>query len=686
MGKTCLKYVLQGKSAPKRYQSTNVQGETTRVIRHSSFSSESESSDWVDLTFDKLVEQLASVTVQHLQHEGFNVEESLPELGDSNCPINKAEEGMPEEKVKILSEQSVHDQRARVEETSILCNLKNYVSYETELCNESNAAEREREFEHIFFTDCGGQPQFLEVLPAFIKGGTVIMVVIKLSEGLHKIPSFSFHVDDKDKSIPGSYTQLTNLEMIESVACSVSAYKTDESHETKPYLLIVATHIDKVHFSSDTSKLNALNKTLDGTLESIRENCIEYDELSRSIAFPINAINDKANMASKIRESIKRKVIGCKIKIPICWHMFEVNVKAYCEKKERRVLSLDECIQIGSNKDVCVPEEKIREVLVHYDRLNLYHYFPSVLPNFIITDMQLLPELVSNLLKVSFVKTQFLPQGVPPGSQLKLKNEGLFTKPVLEACIKFSLQNEKEIGFDIEQIIILLRHLSIIGKVSNDEYFMPSALEICGETKLNNLKQKYLLHFDPLLFLPKMKLIPQGFFTSLVVHCLNKKNNTFTSNPSTQQYRNTVSLKYLNGVGSVLLICRKHWIELCYSGENPNDAYHIQETIYKSFSTVCEVLPYDYSKFEFSYGFLCVLPKSKEHNDPLQHACELTSSQILSVTCLQDHIGTSTIHEDRRKSSWLSNSSKSSFHVLMNINYIFLEFAQLVLTIHSLAK
>ena len=506
--------------------------------------------------------------------------------------------------------------------------------------------ENNKSVKHIYYTDCGGQPQLLELLPAFIKGGIVLMVVLKLNEDLDRVPE--------------NYTTLTNLEIIETITSTVSVYKTKESGENKPHLLIIGTNADRIFFTLD-SRIKKLNEILSST------NCsfIKHTEQRCDIVFPMNRTGDRANSASLIRDRITQSIICCEV--PIQWHCFTIHVASYCEKVGRKVLSIQECIDIGLNSEICLTKDQVEEALLHYDRANLYMYFPKILPDFVITDPQVLVTWVSELVECSSTETD-----------TRLRFEGVMTKDaLLHMCMK-SVET-LEINFGAEQLISLFNHLNMLIKIRGDEYFIPNAL---GNLVLNSptpqftshfysnldsLRSKFTSHFDPLLLLPKTRLVPQGFFASLISHLLNRvETNSFawpTLDSSQKQYSNAVVMRYTGGMSSgglVLIINNKSWLEVCYDGTSPKDANFIQETVFNLIPSVCDTLNYDHEKVGFSHGFVCVLDSRKP-----QHACKVNSfAYPVSFECQLSGENSNNHGTQKRMTSWLFNPGMYIFILL----------------------
>ena len=70
-----------------------------------------------------------------------------------------------------------------------------------QLVEKSQGSKRFLELQWIHFIDSGGQPQFHEVLPAFIRNTTATIFVMKLSERLDEHPVIKYY--DKNGQVCG---------------------------------------------------------------------------------------------------------------------------------------------------------------------------------------------------------------------------------------------------------------------------------------------------------------------------------------------------------------------------------------------------------------------------------------------------------------------------------------------------
>ena len=97
--------------------------------------------------------------------------------------------------------------------------------------------------------DSGGQPQFLEILPRFISGIDLAIVVTNLSESLDQYPISYFYGKDGKSVGEGEPSKLTNELMLRQFLQMVVSY-TQEKRQI--LFIIVGTHRDLEHTCKKT--------------------------------------------------------------------------------------------------------------------------------------------------------------------------------------------------------------------------------------------------------------------------------------------------------------------------------------------------------------------------------------------------------------------------------------------------
>ena len=370
----------------------------------------------------------------------------------------------------------------------------------------------------IHVLDSGGQPQFADISRVFIHGNLVNIIVLKLTERLDDVPAFSYSIDGKQLSQP-AVLQMTYIQLIQSFVRSIvsskyTVYKGIQKKYMKPLFFIVGTYLDHIYgvkrFFKPIETLQEKNRQLVHALREYKEHLVFYNECSEELIFPVNNLCRWSR--EKISSDIRRRITcsikpAAPIKIPIRWYLFEIKVKEESLKVAHGMVTLDTCEQIGIK--LGMGKQEVSQCIEYLNSFNLFLYFP-VLPHVVFTNPQYLLDMVTSLIRVSFIDypNALLAKGfvLPPGTQRELKRKGLFSEQLLDyLCLEF-IPNV----FTKDNLIDLLQCLFIIAPVRKTApplYFLPSALPtyLPSETE----KKKFSQTCEPLLILFKNKVLPQ---------------------------------------------------------------------------------------------------------------------------------------------------------------------------------
>ena len=372
--------------------------------------------------------------------------------------------------------------------------------------------------------DSGGQPQFADISRVFIHGNVINIIVLKLTQRLNDKPTFAYSINGKELTQP-AVLQMTYIQLIQSFVRSIVSAKYTLSKrliEIKPLFLLIGTYHDHTHgikgFLKSIEPLAEKNRQLVHALREYKEHLVFYNEHNEELIFPVNNMCklDREKISSDIRHHITNSNKLIPIKIPIRWYMFEVKVKEESLKVSHGMVTLDTCEQIGIKLGMA--KQEVSQCIEYLNSLSLFLYFP-VLPHVVFTNPQYLLDIVTSLVRVSFVDypRELLAKGVilPPDMQRKLRREGLFSEELLHYL---SLEFIPDL-FTNDHLIQLLQYLFIIAPVKKSSapirYFLPSGLPPLhlSEEEKRELTQTC----EPLVLLFKNKMIPQVI--CFLLHC-----------------------------------------------------------------------------------------------------------------------------------------------------------------------
>ena len=207
-----------------------------------------------------------------------------------------------------------------------------------QLVEKSEGSKRFLELQWIHFIDSGGQPQFHEVLPAFIRNTTATIFVMKLSERLDEHSVIEYY--DINGQICGKPYRhaLSNDQMLQ--CCIRTIHSQQSTKEGKHKTLVVGTHRDLESLCSE-SQAEKNRKLVDMLTPSLQDQLIFYRPFT-DVIFPINAKSPNEQdhqVCDTIRKQIENKKCAPPHKIPIGWFFtrtrhYQVS-KRRCDQQER---------------------------------------------------------------------------------------------------------------------------------------------------------------------------------------------------------------------------------------------------------------------------------------------------------------------------------------------------------------
>ena len=405
-----------------------------------------------------------------------------------------------------------------------------------ELLKQGHASDELTKVQWIHFTDTGGQPQFRELLPSVVHSISMIMHVLRLSEELDKHPSIEFYEQGKACCNPLE-SALTNEQILQQtvrsiqVQSSLEATKADEGMDTKgrrPKIIVVGTHRD---LESQCSETRAQKNTRILKLLSPFLNDVLCNGLDDTI-FSMNAVNpDDADkkVISKIRSEVTKlfKVCG-EYKIPVAWFLLEQDIRKFADDQHRGVVSFKECLDIA--KSLTIHFGALIAALSYFHQLNVFLYYPSLLPNVVFCNPQVLLNIISLLVSYSYkLRSGGSLEDVLDGRWFRFRDQGLVTVGMLEherfkTCFVPDL-------FSPTELIKLLQHLFIAVPINSSkvatlssEFFVPCLLPILSPAEFQQHSQLFPPGSPHILLVFPSGCVPNGIFSNIIVRLRSKHN------------------------------------------------------------------------------------------------------------------------------------------------------------------
>ena len=593
-GKTTLMHRLFGKEPPSLRHSTPLAEAAVRAISRKTVGTDQFS--WFRVTPDELMGMLGGALKAGVPMEGRKLPSGIA-------------------RVAVIREP--HDQKG------VSSSKKELV----QLVERSQGSKRFLELQWIHFIDSGGQPQFHEVLPAFIRSITTTIFVMKLSERLDEHPVIKYY--DKNGQICGKpfHHALSNEQMLQCcVRTILSRLSRPEEHSKT---LIVGTHRDQESSCSE-SRTAKNRKLIDMLMPSLQDQLVHY-RLGTEVIFPINAKKPKEQdyqVCVEVRKQIEdKKNAPPPCKIPIGWFLLEQDI---IKASKGGVISRTECLGIAALLNI--NGEALTAALQYFDDLHIFLYYPSVLPELVFSNPQILLDKVTELVHFSYSLHICNPPGVIEGVRQQKQNKGkataFFSKLVhfrpshsseslpvpLEGkwlqfrdkgIVTLEMLQDKRFSahyipdlFTPADLIKLLQHLLIVAPLSDTEYFMPSLLQMTSPDELVKKLPAPYSSVPPLLVHFPAGCAQNGVFCVLVVYLLSKCHWKFAKGTLECVSRNCICFQLPDTPVSIALVDSFSFFK--FSVEAPDPMYpkvcpKIREAIFSGVGAAARVLKYSNS-------------------------------------------------------------------------------------------
>ena len=381
----------------------------------------------------------------------------------------------------------------------------------------------------VQFIDSGGQPQFLELLPAFIQDVSVVLYAINLSESLNHCPMIYFYGKDSQPVGNPYKSPSSHKQVLEQ--CVRAAHARD----FRPHLFVVGTHHDEEDKCSETKggKGDVIKQMVNSEY-LICKNGVD-------VIWDMNGANPDSydqKVAGELRHAI---VDHCNDEatpsLPIKWFGLEMQIK---HTAVRGVISLHRCLQLA--RSLGMDEQALEAALLHMVKYNLllwYHNVPS-LRNIVFCDPQVILNIISDLVqcKHELAGGEVLGiAGVKNAWCSKFRDHGIVSTDFL--YVNRFEKHFLDDAFNVEHFTALMCHLFIMVPLEGGDYLMPALLDPLSPESI----RRHNASAQPLLLHLQNDLVPFGLFSCLVSSIQTECSVLEVNKVPVCLYRNCVSFK-----------------------------------------------------------------------------------------------------------------------------------------------
>ena len=492
-GKTCSTEVILGRDPPQYRVSTPVAQRPVKLSR-----AQAQESNWEVLTEESIQDAIAKIiqslgielpTPVEVEPIATTADEGAAQIASAHThtsTTNPQPQPLPTaaqtSDQQFRDTESTHQKEATSAKVRTLPLASSVEEKLLKLIDKTKAGGEIPRFEWVYFVDSGGQPQFHEILPVFLKGASICIYVQKLSERLDEYPLVEYY-DNKSQLVGKPYrSTYTNEQIFQHCTRTMHSHRSKAGKGKAPKILILGTHADLEHDCSETREAKN-QKLLEVLQPSFRDDIIYYGQDQKQVIFPLNAKEPgeaEHQLAKQIRELILCKGSHIPDKIPLCWYVLEQALQEMARRQGRVVLTREECF--AAALQLHLDEKSFMAALEHLDGLNILSYYRNILPEVVFTDTQVLLDKATELVRYSHQLKVEPKAGVAfKGEWEKFRDYGLVTTEFLSAFKSHYIPGI----FTATELIKLFRELLMVADLNDSEFFMTSLLQNLDREEVN---------------------------------------------------------------------------------------------------------------------------------------------------------------------------------------------------------
>ena len=370
----------------------------------------------------------------------------------------------------------------------------------------------------MYFIDSGGQPQFQQLLRAFMQHTNLNIFVLRLCDKLSDHPTVEYY-DERGICVSSTPSLLTNKEILQRCA---QATQTDQDGDSK--LLIVGTHRDLEKQCNGETRNGKNEELLELLTPSLERHLMYFTSDGSELIYPLNTKDpneDDKKLTAELCQaiwSVKDSLVAQKI--PLRWLVFHQEIQTLSKNKNVVALSFQECSQVAIRLHMM---DDTKAALQFFSDLNVILYYPSVLPNVVFTNPQCILEIISEIVRcVAFDRKKH-----SNSMLVRANNEGIISKKLFEYVKIESPKIHKEEMIDSKDFISLMVHLGIASKCEDkDEYFMPTLLNTLDTQEVLDILTLSSNPIVPMALYNEKGWFKWGSFTFLITLLLSSKQWT----------------------------------------------------------------------------------------------------------------------------------------------------------------
>ena len=530
------------------------------------------SSSWSEVTENDEIEEVATLctsVIQHRPHQRRHGGGSGSPTVITTQPVASA--------VAVFSPESVtsdHFSTISSEYKKLITETEEYI-VDTFLLpalrhvERGQVSTRQSEVEaRLHVWDCGGQPVFLDVLPAFMTSRTLFMLFFNASNNLQG--NCKNVINKQGHTVLSGERNITQLDLMLQWMASIHATLADKTTNGRipkyPRIIPIGTHGDDPTVAGTKGEILAdLSSHFKGkAFASLVWNGVVVD--NTTAGQEMNEDPAYEYIRRQVCEYVKSSLT---VRTPVAWVLFRKILQKIAE--DSPVLSYGQAAVVGN---ICgIPPHAIPSVLIFYHELGvvLYYAFIESLNNHIIANPQWLIQQLGKLLALEGLEC------VPNQPMWSLLREkGILVQHLYELV----WQNSE---VKPEALVDLLEHFLLAAPINTQsqihtfpgrEYFVPCMLEFYSEDENSHQSEVIVKKASSLHLLFSTQYVPPGFFTRLATAMTKDPKCRLAFRRGIFRNRITVSYGEVAKIDEITITEHSSSIEIGVARITPRKVHH----------------------------------------------------------------------------------------------------------------
>ena len=425
--------------------------------------------------------------------------------------------------------------RSSGEDNEATCRINEIISEAVFLIKAGQLSLRLSPQPYLNFWDCGGQPSFLEILPAFLTSRTLFLLIFDAEKDLNTNWQSVVHIEGR--RIDQEEVKVTTLDYMlnwmSNIHSHLMTYDEDRGVCEYPRMYCIGTHGDCLSEEKKSEVKSELKEHLKGKA---------YSNLVEDIKIVDNTSSGQGRAEDPSLGLLRKAVIDFTekkliLKTPLSWVLFRKVFQVL--SKEYNVISLDMAYIIGDASKIS--KEDVPHVLTFYHSLGVLLFYPQLdgLKDKVIINPKYFVDAFGKVLPLC------IGDGGRYSEEWKLFHEfGILVQPLYVEVWKGFKDLKPE--FFIEVLV----HFRLAVEVETakcdpffKQYFMPLVLASASNDHITSMTSSTdSFQAVPLHITFISGYVPPGFFTRFVAVVANSRKTELYLDKGV--YRNCVTFRY----------------------------------------------------------------------------------------------------------------------------------------------